>query len=113
MSTTSKFESIAGQMFNMRKTGGKTFYRRFKSSFGVSPLICSVLWHLVSSKKNNSLTWKHLLWTLFHLKVYNTENVMASMFHADEKTIKNRISSTLDAFNSLKLVSELNAFHYL
>ena len=68
-----------------------TFRRRFKSYFGTNWFYCSLLWEL-SWKPGYNLPNiarpEHLLWALMHMKLYSTENVLASLANCDEKTFR-------------------------
>lgn len=62
--------------------------RRFKSFFGVSPLICEKVFHLLGGKRPRGSKPEHLLWSFLFLKQYNTEHVNHSITKADEKTFR-------------------------
>lgn len=64
-----------------------TGYRKFRAFFGVSPYTCEILWISIQNKRQNTEI-KHLLWCLFFLKRYNTENVNAAIIGVDEKTFR-------------------------
>ena len=67
-----------------------TGHRRFREFFGVSPVICSIIWDILVSVQSIPSSGKpcHLLWTLLFLKRYLTEHVMSSIVGTDEKTIR-------------------------
>lgn len=62
--------------------------RRFQSFFGVSPLVCSLIWEKIENAVPSGGAPKHLLWSLCFLKQYSVEHNRRSLFHADEKTIR-------------------------
>jgi len=84
----SAFEVLAGTlMANIVLTVAvRTRNRRFLSCFGISPNVCSCLWMLVRPLLPDGATPLHLLWALFFLKVYGTEEHNASVAGCDEKT---------------------------
>ncbi|KAG9399900.1 hypothetical protein AC1031_011321 [Aphanomyces cochlioides] len=61
--------------------------RRFKSMFGVSPSIASILWKDLQPTPSDAKPC-HLLWALLFLKVYATEHVHAALCQVDEKTFR-------------------------
>ena len=66
-----------------------TKIRRFKAYFGTSPLVCSILWSMISSDLPSGASFLHLLWGLIFLKVYATESVLSRIVGgADEKTFR-------------------------
>lgn len=62
--------------------------RRFKTFFGASPTICSIVWRELKNDLPQGALPKHLLWCLSFLKQYHTEHCRRSIFHSDEKTIR-------------------------
>lgn len=75
---------IAGKQLNF---GSSEDMARFKSLFGVSPIVCLDLW----CRRLNlpaGATPKHLLWALLYLKVYGSEQVLSGMVHATRKTFR-------------------------
>jgi hypothetical protein len=72
---------------------------RFKSFFGVTVEVCTILFLNLLAKFEavtleddrkflRRFSEKHLLWALFFLKVYSTERVAASMLDTTEKTYR-------------------------
>ena len=78
--------------------------RHFKAVFGVSPLLCSVVWNYMDDdeKLPRRAQPKHLLWTLMFLKLYNSENVLSSMCGCEEKTFRKWVWLMLAAIGSLE-----------
>ena len=62
--------------------------RRFKSHFGVTPIICSLIWEKLRTELPVGASPQHLLWGLSFLKQYSDEHYRRSVFRADEKTIR-------------------------
>lgn len=62
--------------------------RRFKSFFGVTPEVCSLVWEKIKDVVPSNSKPKYLLWCLYFMKQYSTEHVRRSLFKADEKTIR-------------------------
>lgn len=76
--------------------------RRFKSFFGTTPHICSLIWQLLLDFVPPESEPKHLLWCLFFLKQYDIEHTRRTLFGADEKTIRKW------TWIFVKLISDLN-----
>lgn len=62
--------------------------RRFKTFFGVSPTVCSIVWQELQNDLPQGAMPQHLLWCLSFLKQYKTEHCRRSIFRSDEKTIR-------------------------
>lgn len=65
-----------------------TSLRRFKSFFGITPSMCTIVWNKLKDKAPIGSKPKHLLWCLFFLKQYPIEHIRQSVLGADEKTIR-------------------------
>lgn len=76
--------------------------RRFKSFFGVTPQVCSLICKEVEQAVPSGGQPKHLLWCLCFLKQYSVEHNRRAIFHADEKTIRKW------TWIFVELLSELN-----
>lgn len=73
---------------NHNATNSKlTGYRKYRTFYGVSPEVCSMLWNRILQKPSGAQP-KHLLWSLLFLKNYNKEHVNAALVLADEKTFR-------------------------
>lgn len=79
--------------------------RRYKAMFGVTPNVCHIIWKLIQSRLPEGNTPTHLLWTLYFLKNYNTEEVNRAVFHADEKTIRKWVWVFVDHLSRMRVVS--------
>ena len=72
---------------------GSTFRKRFGQHFGTTIEHLTLLWNYcvddeestINRFKNAERT--HLLWYLYHLKVYSTEGVSAKRVSADKKIL--------------------------
>jgi hypothetical protein len=62
----------------------------FPSLFGVSPVLCGIIWELLTKRGNldGGCQPKHLLWTLFFLKCYAYESVLSQVLKSDRKTTR-------------------------
>lgn len=78
--------------------------RRFKTFYGVSPRICSILWQLIEKIVSETCEPRHLMWTLSFLKQYHTETANRSNFEADEKTFRKYVWLLTDALAELHVV---------
>lgn len=76
--------------------------RRFKSFFGVTPLVCSLVWFRIKNDAPADSHPKHLLWGLLFLKQYSNEHIRRSILDADEKTIRKW------TWIFVKLISDMN-----
>lgn len=89
MGSASLFWDLGSNLINNDKHSNiNTGMRRFRSSFGVSPLICEKSWNLLNGKRPRGSKPVHLLWTFLFLKQYNSEHVNHSIVKADEKTFR-------------------------
>ena len=79
-------------------------HRRFRSWFGVSPEVVAEAWDLLvdSDLLPRKGVPEHLLWTLYHLKLYTSEEDTACVFKKDEKTCRKWISAFLDGLADLE-----------
>ena len=78
--------------------------RRFRSLFGVSPSVCSLLWSLLAGSRPRGTQPKQLLWALMLLNVYSTEAVHATIAGADEKTLRKWTRQLVRLLSELPLV---------
>lgn len=64
--------------------------KRFKLMFWMFPSTCAVVWEVLNETTNFSdpICPSHLLWGLFFLKCYTTEQVQRTIFHVDTKTLR-------------------------
>ena len=62
--------------------------QRFKSLFGISPLVCSKAWNLLRATIDDSSRPVHFLWALLFLKTYATNKVLRALTRSDEKTLR-------------------------
>lgn len=83
--------------------------RRYKSFFGATPLVCSLIWDRIKHDVPNGSEPKHLLWSLSFLKQNAVEHYRRSIFNADEKTIRKwtwlfvQLLSDLDVVTSISI----------
>lgn len=64
------------------------FDRVFVSCFGMCAFLCVQVWEEISQKLPKNAEIVHLLWGLAHLKVYGTEDTMASWLCTTRKTYR-------------------------
>lgn len=60
--------------------------RRFRGLFGCNPMICSIVWNLLTVHCGSHP--EHLLYALLLLKTYPTETTMRAITGRDEKTLR-------------------------
>lgn len=80
-----------------------TGHRKFKTFYGVSPEVCSILWNRIADKPSGSEP-KHLLWCMLFLKNYNKEHVNASIVGVDEKTFRKWTWQFVELLSELDVV---------
>jgi hypothetical protein len=78
--------------------------RRFKSFFGVSPVVCSICWEQLIDKMPIGSKPIHLLWTLLFLKRYNSEEVNRTLTGVNEKTFRKWIWLMIELLAKLEVV---------
>lgn len=79
-----------GNGYTQTKSTGSEYValRRFKSFFGATPHVCSLIWEKIVHDVPKGGEPKHLLWSLSFLKQYSVEHYRRTIFGADEKTIR-------------------------
>jgi len=84
--------------------------RRFRSTLGCSPSLCSWCWNQLQNDKllPRGFQPKHFLWTLMFLKLYCCESVAAVLCGCDEKTFRKWVWIGIKALGNLDLVSVKN-----
>lgn len=90
------------------------YLQLYKGNFGISPYDTARIWVLMQQcellpEKGKA---KHLLWTLFFLRKYLTEDTMEIILHANRKTIRTWINKFTIALRNLA-VDHLVSTHYL
>ena len=67
-----------------------TLLRKFRSFFGISPIVCSNAYNKISKDPDFPKQTKpyHLLWALMFLKLYSTESIVAGIAGCSEKTFR-------------------------
>ena len=80
--------------------------RKFRSFFGCSSYICSVIWNLFLCvpPPDPYLRPYHLLWTLLFLNVYGCENVLAGICKTTEKTYRKWVWFLLEFLAGINVV---------
>ena len=68
----------------------------FKATFGVKPQAVAAVYTFGRMKKNK-VSPKHLLWGLFHLKLYLKETVSAAVFGATRKMYRKHVKAAVMA----------------
>lgn len=101
-----KFLTLGNQISKTKK-GQKesTKTRRFKSFFGVTPHVCSIVWTKIVGTAPIGFQPKHLLWGLTFLKQYANEHNRHSTLKADEKTIRKWTWIAVKLMSGLKVVN--------
>ena len=82
-----------------------TIQRRFKSSFGVPPDICVILWRHIFNHVMSCTIPIHLLWALLFLKLYNNLDTNSSIAGVDQKTFQKHTWDIIRALSSIDIVS--------
>ena len=79
------FRELAGQIIKPYSIRG------FKSLFGVSLETVNALWNLISGRHEPM----HLLWALYFLKVYPTDDVFQAQFKTSKRTLRKHVKNVL------------------
>lgn len=82
-----------------------TALRRFKSFFGITPNVCSIVWEQIKLEAPLGAEPKHLLWCLSFLKQYSVEHYRRSIFGADEKTMRKWTWIFVELLSNLNVVT--------
>lgn len=82
--------------------------RRFKSHFGVTPTVCSIIWGKIKYDLPHGGEPKHLLWALLFLKQYSDENARRSILKSDEKTIRKWTWKFVEVLSNMDVVIFFN-----
>ena len=89
MATIETFWILGHKITGFQLAGSLTVgYRKFRSFFGTSPLVCAVTWDRLLLVRPNNSSPQHLLWTLMLLKNYSTESINAALTGVSEKTFR-------------------------
>lgn len=64
------------------------FIRRYKALFGVSPLLASTLWDLLSLHVPSKEMLLHLFWALLRLNTYATDRVCVALVKVNLNTFR-------------------------
>lgn len=88
--TGAVFYYIGNEIIARGKSTAKSNHERWRSFFGVTADTVADIWNALSRFRllPTKGLYKHLMWTLCYLKVYDSETLMASLIKADEKTIR-------------------------
>lgn len=81
--------------------------RRFKSFFGVSPEVCSIVWNLIRDQSEFDVEPKHLLWGLLFLKQCDVEHVRRAIIKSDEKTIRKWTWLVINLMAKMNVVNKI------
>jgi hypothetical protein len=76
--------------------------RGFRSHFGCSSDVCSVLWQMMAVNRPNGMRPTHLLWALLFLKTYSTEDVLAERVGTTRKTYRKWVWTVVELIQALK-----------
>lgn len=89
MATPETFWRLGGKITGHPEEGSlPTGYRKFKSYFGTTPVVCVAAWDNFDSARPPKSEQKHLLWALLYLKQYCTEHVNTNLVGVTEKTFR-------------------------
>ena len=98
------FIDAAKDIINITSSG-TTFSRRWRGAFGALPVVCCCLWSRIDPYRTmpNGVQLMHLLWGLYFLKVYDTEeNNSHAVGNVDEKTFREWSFLFVDAISYLE-----------
>lgn len=99
------FKRLGFKYMKHKASQSKTLgLRRFKSFFGITPDLCSLIWNKINASAPTGAEPKHLLWSLFYLKQYDVEHTRRTLFHTDEKTIRKWTWIFIELLSNLEVV---------
>lgn len=75
MISPESFVKAAGGRFFIGEPLTATGDRKYRSLFGVTPFVTDCIWNFLIPSLDGSALPVHLLWTLYFLKFYDTEQV--------------------------------------
>ena len=109
--TAENFAQLGAHLLRRKtESSSLTFGRRYRACFGTSPKVCCFLWTLIENQIPKNATPYHLLWSLMFLKIYSTENVLASIIGVDEKTFRKYSWPIIKLISDLKLACYYSTF---
>lgn len=75
----------------------------FKTTYGVSPDVCSHAWEYMTKygTKSHKARPKHLLWALIFLNLYEPETFLCRLFGTTEKTFRKWSWSIIESINQM------------
>ena len=90
-------------------SGPKTSHQEtmllFKSIFGVTPHVCSIIWKNISTKAHFPIKKIHLMWALHFLRQYGSYKEMTVIFGVSRVTISKYIWKTVHMLADMQVVS--------
>ena len=103
-----RFAELGGAMIrNSPGLSVRTESTRFRALFGITPDVCSEIWHLLRYLRPNSSRPVHLLWALLFLNVYGGEETHQTIAQVDVKTIRKCTWCFVNLIADLKVVSHI------
>ena len=70
----------------------KEEYVTFRSHFGTEPIMCVELWTQLDPENDDDFPVgvkpEHLLWALYHMRVYNVQRVEDKFLKSDRETVR-------------------------
>src|SRR5687767_2288189 len=115
--TVATFLTEGTVLMGMKSKKNKLSYsavinRRFRSYFGICPLICFRVWEKIIGEPDiieidGSVRPTHLLWALMSMKMYNSQEVNLTIAGVDEKTFRKYTWPIIKAISELDMVSSI------
>ena len=104
---TSGLQLVGYSIKQQLRVKRQTNERRFKAHFGSCPLMCAVVWKDLQTCEKplpsvSNKDFNLFLMTLFFLKSYPTEEIMASRFHLHEQTVRKWLSFYVERLAALR-----------
>ena len=87
--------------------------RDFRSIFGTTPQVCSILWNMLDPAEPDSPLvmgrpkYEHLLWLLHYVKEYRTEDASAKTCYTTSNTYRRRVNDFASGVYSLDSTSNM------
>ena len=87
--------------------------RQFRALFGVTPLVCAVVWNKVGKLQPKNSLPKYLLWEFLLLKTYANEYAQCSLTGKSGKTFQRWYWLFIQLISDLNLVCFHRLLFYL
>jgi len=101
------FANLASPMIGSFRIETSYWRRRYRAHFGTSLSVTAALWNqlMQHGERTRRFSPAKLLWALYFLKTYTSEDVASSFFHCSPKTYRKWTWIVIQSISQLELVS--------